>query len=169
MRRIILLVGVALILVAAVALVGCQAVAQKAAESAIKQSTGVDIQKNGNGASIQTSQGAASIGEGAKIPADFPSDVPVYQPSTVKAAVTDNSTGKTGFVVNLESPDAKTTVFDWYKTQIPGKGWKVMNTVEAGGGAGGITAENATSTLVVAVADGSKGGTNITLTVAPKK
>jgi len=170
MRRVRTAAIIAIVLVAMLGLVGCQQMAEKAAETAIEKSTGVDVQKNGDNITIETSQGTASISGDAKLPDGFPTDVPVYQPSSVKAAVTDNSQGKENFLVNLETTDEKAKVFDWYKTELETQGWKTLNTVDTAQGAGGITAEKGTSTLLVAIADGTSGtGTNITLTVTPKQ
>ncbi len=56
----------------------------------------------------------------ARLPADFPKDVPLYPGATVKSA---GQTAKE--MVILETPDTKEKPLAFYKTELPKNGWKL--------------------------------------------
>ena len=62
----------------------------------------------------------------AKVPDDFPSDIPVYKNAVVKKyAPMVPASPKLGNVLILETPDAKAEVLDFYREQLPVQGWTV--------------------------------------------
>jgi hypothetical protein len=70
------------------------------------------------------------IGENAKLPADFPKDVPVLD--GLQLQMVQSSTEKKTFVVqgNSTTPIAKAAAF--YKEKIAAQGWKELTTMNAG-------------------------------------
>jgi hypothetical protein len=61
-----------------------------------------------------------------KVPEDFPSDFPVYKNAVVKKyAPIVPANPKLGNVLTLETPDAKGEALDFYREQLPAKGWTV--------------------------------------------
>ena len=56
----------------------------------------------------------------ARLPADFPKDVPIYPGATVKQA---GATAKE--MVILETRDAKGKALAFYKVELPKNGWKM--------------------------------------------
>ena len=68
----------------------------------------------------------ASSGQSAKLPADFPKDVPIYKNSTVTSygpLIPGNT--QAGNVLILETSDAKADVLAFYKKELPANGWKM--------------------------------------------
>ncbi len=128
----------------AVAVVGCQSIAEQATEAAVEQATGVKIDKSGDEVTIQGEDGtemtASSAGD---LPEGFPTDVPVYEGdiiASVKAAE--------GYSVTIEAASDVSTVFDWYKTELDAQGWKIMSEVKVQDG-GALSAEKGNQQLQV--------------------
>jgi hypothetical protein len=121
MKRIILAVS----LVSLASLTGCgkikEKIAEKIAEKAIEKATGaedVDLNSSSGGVTIKNAEGEVfQSGKGTKVPADWPSDVPVYPGSTVFSAV---STPKQKFV-HLQTKDSPDTVVTFYKGKLAGE------------------------------------------------
>jgi hypothetical protein len=70
---------------------------------------------------------AGSIGTApAKVPEDFPADFPVYKNAVIKKyAPIVSANPKLGSVLILETPDSKASVLDYYREELPAKGWTV--------------------------------------------
>lgn len=130
-RWVLLFVSVAV----ALALVGCQRIAEQAVESAteaaIEDATGNKVDIEEGSVSIEGTDGASvNIGDSAEVPSDFPADVPVYE-GTVKAAVTTPE----GFNLTLETPDTPQQVLEFYQTRLEADGWtKEVSVSTADGG-----------------------------------
>lgn len=58
-----------------------------------------------------------------KLPTGFPSDMPIYP----NAKITFSTTESGQQVVNLTTEDSGQKVVDYYKTELPAKGWKIDN------------------------------------------
>jgi hypothetical protein len=164
-KRIGVLAAVALIVVLALALTGCQMVAQKAIEGA----TGVKVDKNGESVTITGKNGEqASIGSG-KVPDGFPTDVPVYQ-GPVTMGYKQDQGGKVAYYVTLETPDPAKTVVDWYEKQLTDQGWtkKDRNDATAGSGETSIFSAEKDTRVANVAAVTANGKTNVTITVTTK-
>jgi hypothetical protein len=92
-------------------------------------------EKNKDGASSMTFTG--KNGEkvtmdmnAGKVPADYPSDVPVYKDAQVMMAQTISE--KNGRNLILETGDAGDKVAAFYKSGIESNGWKIEGTVSTG-------------------------------------
>lgn len=70
-------------------------------------------------------------GEGAKIPDDFPKDVPIYAGSTVFSSST--SPKDTTYAVQLQSNDKIKNVSDYYVKEMTAQGWKENQKTEISG------------------------------------
>ena len=65
-------------------------------------------------------------GAPVSVPAEFPSDFPVYKNATVKSyGPMVRANPKLGSVLVLETSDPKTAVLEFYKRELPVEGWKV--------------------------------------------
>lgn len=106
--------------------VGCKRLAERAAEKAeekaIEKGTGGQVSINGQKGTmtIVTDAGAVTMGETAKIPDDFPKNVPVYPGATPKVAVKSAQGGKDTWSVVLETTDSKDKVVAYYKANLSG-------------------------------------------------
>jgi hypothetical protein len=65
-----------------------------------------------------------------KLPADYPSDVPVYK--DVKITVAQSISEKNGRNLVMETGDAAEKVAGFYKTGLESNGWKIEGTVAMG-------------------------------------
>lgn len=157
----------AIALAVTVSLVGCGAIAQqateKATEKAIEGATGGKVDVEEDSVTIEGEDGGkATFSEGAEVPADFPSDVPVYE-GTIKAAVE----AKDAFTLAIVTQDSPSDVLDWYVEKLTDEGWKREAKMATGEG-GVYSAKKGDSAVQVVVASGSgdaAGDTSISLTV----
>ena len=126
------------------------------------------VTTDGNGAMhVQTSEGSFTAGSNS-VPADWPTDAPVYAGSTVTYTASVNpATGKPGNVIMLTSTAATQTVVDFYKSSLKANGWNVTGTMEAAGSSV-ITATKDDRTLSLAVS-GAEGQTSIVLGIEKGK
>lgn len=162
---IICLAGVAL------SATGCQLIAQKATEGALEGATGGAVKVDGDSVTIKGKDGSeATVSGDTKIPADFPSEVPMRDDGSVKAVVTNKtSSGGTGYVVNIQYKIPQSELLDWYKTELEKGGWTITSTVATGDG-GMVAAEKGDLQInVVTGSDNSDGYTSVvTMQVGPK-
>jgi hypothetical protein len=164
--------GTLIICIAAVALSvgGCQLVAQKATEGALKTATGGAVDVNGNSVTIKGKDGSqATVSGDTKIPADFPSDVPMRDDGNVKAVITNQTAKGKSFMVNIQFKVPQSEVLGWYKTQLESGGWTITSTVTTGDGGMVAADKGDISVNIVTGSDNSDGYTSaVTMQVGPK-
>jgi hypothetical protein len=150
---------------------GCGLLAQKATEGALEGATGGAVKVDGDSVTIKGKDGSeATVSGDTKIPADFPSEVPMRDDGTVKAVITNQAPGGgTSYMINVQFKVPQTELLDWYKSEFEKGGWTVTSTVSTGNG-GMIAAEKGDLAVnVVTGTDDSEGYTSaITMQVAPK-
>lgn len=122
-KKTLVIVGVVVVLVVAGA--ASRFLGKSAAERAIEAATGedADVDVNGNDVTVKTDQGTWSTSD--KLPADFPSDVPIYPGATVQGSVASAGQDNTGHYAGLETTDALDDVIAWYKKEVKAGGWTV--------------------------------------------
>jgi len=114
----------AVVLVAAATFAsGCGRSGEKAQEQAIDKATSGQVQVDTDGKTVTVSSPDggpnATFGSGPKVPDAFPKDVPVYPGAKVVGSdVTTNASGKTGFLVTLQTIDTADQVATYYKTEL---------------------------------------------------
>jgi len=115
-------------LLAIVLMIGCgekseENVGEKLAEKAIEANIGkeADVEVNKESVRITTKDGEMSItsGESAKIPDDFPKDIPVYKGSVVNMAMEVPQ----GYSLSFTTKDNMSKVSEWYLKEMMSKGW----------------------------------------------
>lgn len=157
--------------VLAVALTGCDLIAQKATEKGLEAATGGAVSVNGDSVTIKGKDGEeATISNETKIPADFPKEVPMRDDGTVNAVITNQTPGGgTGYMLNIRFKVPQTELLEWYTTQLKEGGWKILTTVSTDDG-GMVGAENGDLTINVVVGSETQDGftSAITMQVAPK-
>lgn len=118
----------------ALATVGCgksasESAAEKVVESAMAaQGQKADVSIDSDSMKVTTSEGTMSIGEGTKVPDNWPSDVPVY--AGVKL-VTAFSTPE-GAALQGTTTDSAAKVESFYKDQAAKNGWTEDASVKQG-------------------------------------
>ncbi|MFT7600660.1 MAG: hypothetical protein ACI8TP_003604 [Acidimicrobiales bacterium] len=173
-RRLIVMVVAATLLLSA-----CGKAAEMVTEEAIERQSGGDVNVSDDGESIsfESEDGSGSIsiesdddGEtgtisgtdtegnefstsvgGSEIPDDFP--MPVFEPSTVVAVITSETSAGSAFIVKLEiargDADAALAFYeDWFSAE----GMEIMALLEIG--LGGILAGTDTAAAQVSIIDG---------------
>ena len=91
----------------------------------------VTVDSNGNTVAVDGKTGQVTVrtndgtavytgGAGTKLPADFPSDIPIYPGATVTASVgaAGQAAGKTSHVVTFETSDSADSVASFYKAKL---------------------------------------------------
>jgi len=132
MRRFTALTLVLALVMAAFALAGCGAIAQKATEAAVEKTTGVKVDtdnqtitttdKDGNQSTLSAAEGA--------YPEGFPSDFPQYPNGTVDSGLKSTTDGQDAFTVIVNTPDATKDVYDWYTAELEKNGWKIEQSMD---------------------------------------
>jgi hypothetical protein len=126
---------------------------------------GINVDTKSNTVTVNKDGESVSIGENAKLPDDFPSDVPIYEPSDVVASLKN---GENSYSATLLSSDSISKVTEYYTAELPKNGWQTSDDTSS------LTLENSTistykkdnRTLGVIVAtDPSSNKTSITLSV----
>jgi hypothetical protein len=122
--KLLLLVLVALALVPA-----CKRARNAALEQRTREATGVErveIGDDGKRVTLSnTADGGATeveLGESARIPADFPRNVPIYPGAKLVAAVGTTDQGKRSHVVTLSAAATAASVYAFYKQRLPSFG-----------------------------------------------
>lgn len=149
-----------LIAVLAVAVVGCQSIAEQATEAAVEQATGVKIDKSGDEVTIQGEDGSeVTASSGGELPDGFPADVPVYEGNIIASVKAPE-----GYSVTIEAASDVATVFDWYKTELDSQGWEIKSEVKVQDG-GALSAEKGTQQLQVTFGADSGDATKSTISL----
>lgn len=171
MRRTLLVAMALLLAIAAMQVTGCRKVAEEAAEQAVEQATGVDVEQDGDSVTITSEDdegGQVNIttGEGAEVPDEFPDDFPLYDGDVTGSSSVASPDGSM-VVVTVETKDDFDTVKDFFDKAFADEGWNVIFQMSSSeGGSQGISytlekdERNATLTI-----DTTDGVTTITHTV----
>lgn len=93
----------------------------------------VNVDKKGGSVTVKTNNGqsSASYGNDVKLPQGFPTDVPVYKPSTIIYAT---KTETTRFSVAAKTSASMQTVLDYYKSELTKQGWESTHESSYGDG-----------------------------------
>ncbi len=157
---IVLLVGILFIM-------GCGKKAEeKVVEKMIEKQTGgkanVDLSKGTM--EIETKDGKMTMtsGKAAKVPDDFPSDVYLYKPASVEAAIQVPN----GHSVSLMTEKNVSQVSETYKKKMTGEGWSQQAAMDMGTQSVLIYEKNDRVTNITIVPDNGK--TRIQVTVSNK-
>jgi hypothetical protein len=149
-KKYIVIGGAAILILAVLGYIANGFFAKKAgeriAENLLEQQLGgnVDIDSNGDSASIKTDQGNLSLGDAAKWPSDMPSDVPEFTAGKLTMAGT-SLVGGQGWQILAEEVDEKD--FTDYHATLETKGWVNIGIFDAGVGVIQMSKGNTTLTV----------------------
>lgn len=87
----------------------------------------------GEGVTVKSSDGqtTSTYGTNAKLPDTWPSDIPIYSPSTIVAA---SKSGDSHYSASFKTNDSTDQVSAYYKQELPKQGWKNINESSYGDG-----------------------------------
>lgn len=125
---------------------------------------GVDVDRNMDGTvTYETEQGDVTVGSGASMPANWPSDAPpAYSGATiVYSGSTNPTTGESGSVVSYTTSASVERVVEYYESRLSAEGWTISATAEVAG-MRIISAEKDTRTLGIQIATDGQGTTSVT-------
>lgn len=129
-----------------------------------KEGGTVDVSIDGESATVTSEDGTATMtaGAAAKIPDDFPKDVPLYEKMKVMAVQQDSASG--AFSITAQSQDSVAKIAEFYKKQAESNGWTQASEMSQGAAMHmlGYSKGDRNMNLVLA---GENGATNIQLTV----
>jgi len=112
-------------LAAGLGLSGCGQIAESATEKLIEQAAGgsVDVNIEGDGVTVEGSEGAMSIGGSVDLPDNWPSEVPTYGDGTLVLVSVDAASGSATAMWNTDQSvdDAASAV----KSMVEGAGYSV--------------------------------------------
>ncbi len=155
---------VLVLVISALAMTGCEAIARKAteriAEEAIEGESGAEVDISEEGFTVEGDDGSsATFSQNGEVPSTFPKDVPVYE-GTIITSVELNE----GFTLGIETDDASGDIIDWYEKELGDDGWKQEMKVETEQGAM-YGAKKGERTVQIATGEGTEKKTLITLMV----
>lgn len=95
-----------------------------AAANLAKQN-GVNYDAGKGTVSVTDKEGnTGSFGNSVSLPSGFPSDVPIYKPSTIRLAVKSKDNA---YNVTFTSKDSPETINQWYESELSKQGWSSAN------------------------------------------
>jgi hypothetical protein len=128
--------------------------AERAVEEAIKSEGGPDTN--------------VSFGSNAKLPENFPSDVPVFTPSSVLTSYSSKEGGKTNYSVTLTTKNTTVdAIVDFYRTQLASNGWNI--TTESDFFLKSLIAEKDGRDLTVSFLDTQDAETGVSIIISSTK
>lgn len=126
---------------------------------------------NNGEVTIQSQDGDTKVqaGENVSLAAGFPTDVPIFDPSTLKAS---SSTADTEFTAIASTASSVTDVTNFYKTQMAAEGWTVS--YDASSDTGTILTfdkDNRTAGVIVSTSENTDSNetTGLVVTVTTKQ
>lgn len=143
------------------------AVTEKATETVLEGITGSkDVQLNGNQVSVTGTNGEKiEIGTDT-LPADFPSEVPVYQNSDVLSSFSNGKTDDQGvWTVTFTSSDPLATVNSFFEQALKINGWTTTYAYSLDQSYG-YTAKNGTLSATVTISTGDDGKSDIFMSIS---
>ncbi len=102
----------------------------------------------------------ASIGEDAKVPRSFPTDIPLYPGAEPMAAM---SAGAEGSMVTFKTMDSQQDIYEFYQTKLAEQGWAIAEE-ESFGGQLGLAGLKDSRKVTVNIS-GTKGDSRISVIV----
>lgn len=135
----------------------------------IEQKTGISVNTDTGNMTFTDKETGAELNVGeAKIPADFPKDVPIYPGAKPGGTMSgsDKQNGK-GYWLVLSTTDDKAKVSAYYAKNLPANGWTADQTVDMGELSIIKATKDTTVTTITVTTDKDKKETIIMLTVTP--
>lgn len=162
-RGVVLVLVLVAGLVAVLGLTGCE----KAAEEAVEDAAGVDVDNDDGSVTIEGDDGASITmdTEAAELPEGYPDDAPVYD-GKLEAAWEATQDDSTSYSLSMTTKDGVEEVVDWYKDALQDEGWTITQTY-ADSSNGMLNAEKGGWTFYAAVGAGGD-STDISQIVATK-
>ncbi len=125
---------------------------------------GVDVDQNLDGTqTITTDEGTVTVGTGASMPANWPSDAPTaYRGATILYSGTTNpSTGEVGSAVSYTAQASIQEAITYYLDGLKAAGWTIESDAEMAG-MRVIVGKKDTRTIGIYIADGGTGTVQVT-------
>ncbi len=82
----------------------------------------IEVQQNGNEATIKDENGEFKVGSNVKIPANFSKNVPIYKGITLTSVL---NTGEKDAGYTATTKDDAAKVIAWFRTQYTSAGWSI--------------------------------------------
>jgi len=122
---------------------------------------GFKMNANDTGATMEMADGSKmTSGDAAKLPEDFPKDVPTYEGMKLIMAM---STPDGGFSVTAETTDALDKVSTFFKEQVAAKGWTEGYAAQQGEMFNGQYTKDGRSLIVMVMKSDDKTGIQLTI------
>src|SRR3989344_3937722 len=135
----------------------------RGAGSLIGAASGVDVDRNTDGsATYSNDEGSVTVGGGASMPANWPSDAPAnYSGASIVYSGTSNpQTGQAGSAVSYTVRASASSVADYYKQQLTSAGWTIQGTANIAG-AMVVSATKDTRTIGAYITDTGNGDVSV--------
>lgn len=91
----------------------------------LAKQSGVNYDAGKGTVSVTDKEGnTGSFGNSVSLPSGFPSDVPIYKPSTIRLAVKSKDNA---YNVTFTSKDSPESINQWYESELSKQGWSSAN------------------------------------------
>ena len=168
---------IVLFLILAVAILSlgcCPALTKKATEEAVEETTGVEVDEDEGKVTIETEEGKAEMGgETGDLPEGFPGDFPIYKGVNEFESTRVEVEKNINFSVHYHTDDSVPDVADFYKENLPKKGYKIVSDIKIENNVTYSFDKNGkeigTVTTTVEETETSKGKTRILINLEYKK
>ena len=128
----------------------------------------VKIEENGESTTIKSEDQEISFSVTGTLPEGFPQDFPLYPEATISSSFTAKGEGTNGTSIVLGSQDAIEKVIEFYKSELPQKGWKIVSNFEQQGSST-ISFEKELVSGFLGITKGEKGISTISVTIGVKE
>ncbi|MHB1342677.1 MAG: hypothetical protein ACYCX5_13100 [Coriobacteriia bacterium] len=168
-RSILSIVLVGALGLSLIGIVGCDELAESAAEKAVKGATGIDVDSDSGEVTLEGDDGSSTTidTENATVPDGWPDDAPYYD-GTIESSWENTIEGKTSYSLLIETDDAGKDVIAWYEAEFEDGGWAIKTNFKDDSG-GMLVAEKGEWQCTVATGNGDEKSVSISEIVGPKQ
>jgi len=128
----------------------------------------VKVEENGESTTIKNEDEEISISQAGTLPEGFPQNFPLYPRSTIISSFTAKGEETNGTSVVLGSQDSTEKVIEFYKSQLPQKGWKIVSSFDQQGSST-ISFEEDKVSGFLGITKADMGITTISVTIGVKE
>ena len=128
----------------------------------------VKVEKNVENTSIKSEDEEISVSQAGTLPEGFPQNFPLYPEAKIISSFTAQGKETNGISVVLGSQDSTEKVIEFYKSELPNKGWKIVSNFDQQGSST-ISFEEDKVSGFLGITKANMGVTTISVTIGVKE
>lgn len=149
-------------------------IAQKANQTLVRSffsrltGSSAKIEEDGESTTIKSEDEEISISQAGGFPEGFPQNFPLYPEAKIISSFTAQGKETNGISVVLGSQDSTEKVIEFYKSELPNKGWKIVSSFDQQGSST-ISFEEDKVSGFLGITKADMGVTTISVTIGVKE